>query len=228
MEHTVEGAVGAAIRGQKLQREDVSNEIYERVKAAAQQAFGQHWRVATAYHNAEHAAKRELIEAMPTKSKRPRRSTGEELSKYERDRLRQIKDNKDMLSSLEARHSSMPADAVVLWVQKKWLDMILAGQKTMEIRTCHLRKHLNKHVHLAESESKMVKATVFFTESLGPLSQTEWESHMDRHCCGNTRYYTYPKANYGWSFNQLNVLPSAISINRPAEAQRWQTGKWGD
>ena len=230
MEHTAVGAVGAAIQERKLTRADVGNDVYERALGAAQSEFGRHKRAATGYHNAVHAAKMELIEAMGNKKAvrhKTTRSRDADVSAYERERLEQIERNKGVLAALSSSSNSMPADAVVLWVQKHWLDKILLGDKTMEIRTNHLRKYLGCCVYLAESESRMVKATVVFTESRGPFTQTEWESHMNEHCCGKTRFYAPPKHNYGWSFKHLNILQSPIGpINRPPEAQRWQTGKW--
>ena len=113
----------------------MSNDIYQKALATAQHEFSKHKRVATAYYNAIDKAKNEMNEAMVNKKQKKKVSRDEDISQYERDRLQNIANNEGFLTTLDCSSNTMPADAVVLWVQKMWLDKILSGEKTMEIRS---------------------------------------------------------------------------------------------
>ena len=230
MEHSAQGAVQAALLDSKLTRADLSDELYEQVCLQAHDTFAKYRRPATGFHNAQYVVMRTLKSEMGrTTTKRgggnsKRNKEDEPLSEYEKKRLEAIRDNKKELERQNIESlTGLSKDDVVLWVQKEHLDKIIRGDKTMEIRNNNLVKHLNRRVHLAESESKLVRASVLFTSSEGPYTQAQWEMCMHRHCCGQVRYYKDGKSNYGWGFEDLIVLDKPLGpFYRPPHAQRWQ------
>ena len=209
--------------------------VYEGILAAAQSAFDSRERSRTGYYSAETAAKKALIEKLgsPGTSAHTTATVTEELSAYELRRQQNMQSNNDALWNVYMK-DNIPSDAVLLWIQKEHLDKIIDGEKTMEIRSCACVTHLGKKVHLAESGSNLVRASVVIATSEGPFTQSQWEAHMDEHCCGETRYYTgtggqKSNKNYGWGLVDLMVFaPPRGPIYRPPQARRWQLGPFID
>ena len=230
IEHSAQGAVQAALLDSKMRRADLSEELYEQVCLQACDTFARYKRPATGFHNAQYVVMRtlksEMGGTMTTKgggTSKKKSKTNEPLSEYEKKRLAAIRDNKmELVRQNIEPLTGLSTDDVVLWIQKEHLDKIVRGEKTMEIRNTNLVKHLGQRVHLAESESKLVRASVMFTSCEGPYTQAQWEMHMQRHCCGQQRFYKDGKPNFGWGFEDLIVLDKPLGpFYRPPHAQRW-------
>lgn len=67
-----------------------------------------------------------------------------------------------------------------LIIKKKWLDLIISGKKTLEIRGSDT-KHQGERIYLLESGSHMVRGTCII-DSTFPLSCSDWCEETDRHC----------------------------------------------
>mgnify|MGYP000045037717 FL=1 len=67
-----------------------------------------------------------------------------------------------------------------LIIKKKWLDLIMSGQKTLEIRGCRT-SHVGEEIALLESGSQKIRGFCTIKE-VTTLDKGKWESHRDRHC----------------------------------------------
>ena len=59
------------------------------------------------------------------------------------------------------------------------MDKILDGEKTLEIRSKPIHKHIGKRIALAASGTSAIFGWVELVECLGPLSKSDWHSMCD-------------------------------------------------
>ena len=67
-----------------------------------------------------------------------------------------------------------------LIIKKKWLDLILSGKKTLEIRGCSTKK-TGVPIYLLESGSRRVRGTCII-QSVYPISCSDWSEERENHC----------------------------------------------
>ena len=67
-----------------------------------------------------------------------------------------------------------------LIIKKKWLDLILSGKKTLEIRGCSTKK-TGVPIYLLESGSRRVRGTCII-QSVYPISCSDWSEERGNHC----------------------------------------------
>lgn len=67
-----------------------------------------------------------------------------------------------------------------LIIKKKWLDLILEGAKTWEIRGASTR--VRGKIALIESGTGLIVGEAQLTDVVGPLSKKDLLSSIDRHC----------------------------------------------
>lgn len=72
-----------------------------------------------------------------------------------------------------------------LIIKKKWLDLIVSGKKTIEIRGSNTKKQ-NETIYLLESRTHRVVATAVISSAY-PISYSNWADERDKHCV----YITY-------------------------------------
>lgn len=115
-----------------------------------------------------------------------------------------------------------------LIIKKKWLDLILSGKKTIEIRGNYTSK-IGVPIYLLESGTHRVRGTCMI-KTVYPISCGDWSEKRVRHCVNisyqelkkryknphawvladvekweDTSYYTHPKGAVIWV---KNVEPS--------------------
>ena len=77
----------------------------------------------------------------------------------------------------------MPRGASILIIQQPWIDLILNGHKTLEIRGTKCNKPFGEQVYLALSGGGGISlGAVKFVACHGPLSRAEYASRADGHC----------------------------------------------
>lgn len=67
-----------------------------------------------------------------------------------------------------------------LIIKKRWLDLIMSGKKTLEIRGCRT-SHVGEEIALLESGSQKIRGFCTIKEVMD-LDKGKWEVHRDRHC----------------------------------------------
>ena len=108
-----------------------------------------------------------------------------------------------------------------LIIKKQWLDLILSGEKTLEIRG-HDTKKLNEPIYLLESGSHRVKAECVI-ESTYPISCSDWSEERENHCvdiacCALKKRYKTP---YAWVLSNVKPIEDIWHYDHPKGAVIW-------
>lgn len=67
-----------------------------------------------------------------------------------------------------------------LIIKKEWLDLIVEGKKTIEVRGNSTGK-TDEHIYLLESGSHLIRATCRI-EGCYPISCSDWSEERENHC----------------------------------------------
>ena len=91
----------------------------------------------------------------------------------------------------------VPKGASILIIQEPWINLILDGRKTFEIRGRHCKKE-HERIYLALSGGGgIVLGSVEFVRCHGPLTRDEWVSGANRHCVAGSSL-PYGSSTYAW------------------------------
>ena len=78
---------------------------------------------------------------------------------------------------------AVPRGASILIIQQPWIELILSGVKTLEIRGKICKKPGGERVYLALSGGGgIVLGSAEFVACHGPFSKAEWTSRRREHC----------------------------------------------
>ena len=108
-----------------------------------------------------------------------------------------------------------------LIIKKKWLDLIIQGQKTLEIRGSDTKKKEQK-IYLLESGSCRIKAECII-ESTYPISCSDWSEEREKHCVDisyselRKRY----KNPYAWVLSEIKPIEDIWYYEHPKGAVIW-------
>ena len=109
----------------------------------------------------------------------------------------------------------------VLVIKPHWLEMILQGIKTWEIRGSVIKKHVGKVIYLVASGTSTIYARVKFEDCHGPLTKHVWIANVERHCVpGDT--LPYGVSTYAWQFGELEVATHPIEFARKDGAVKFE------
>ncbi len=101
-----------------------------------------------------------------------------------------------------------------LIVKKKWLDLILSGTKTWEIRRGRCTKNLGR-IYFVESGTGNVVGYANFKDNIGPLSVAEFNHGTKRSCVDKVTSKTklpYGDKTFAWVMEGARRLRSPIRI----------------
>lgn len=109
----------------------------------------------------------------------------------------------------------IPPGAPVLVIKPPWMNMILDGDKTLEIRSTACRKPAGTDIFLAQSRTAVVSGVVKFVGVHGPLSEEQWEALREKHRVMGPRPYG---RTYAWEVEQAQRFthPVPYIVNRGA------------
>ena len=108
-----------------------------------------------------------------------------------------------------------------LIIKKKWLDLIVSGKKTIEIRGSNTKKQ-NETIYLLESGTHRVVATAVISSTY-PISYSNWTDEIDKHCV----YITYAdirkryKTPYAWVLSKIEPIEDIWYYEHPQGAVIW-------
>lgn len=108
-----------------------------------------------------------------------------------------------------------------LIIKKEWLDLILKGKKTLEIRG-HDTKKLDEPIYLLESGSHRIRA-ICKIDATFPISCSDWHEEMHNHCV-NISYkelktiYSNP---YAWILKEVEPIEDIWHYAHPKGAVIW-------
>lgn len=113
-----------------------------------------------------------------------------------------------------------------LIIKKKWLDLIISGKKTLEIRGSRT-SHLNETIYLLESGSGRVKGTAKIGGVYPISSDRDWEKFRNdptwSHCVDmdyQTLKKRYPNP-YAWCLGEVTPISEELFYEHPKGAVIW-------
>lgn len=116
--------------------------------------------------------------------------------------------------------------APILVVQAPWIDMILDGEKTLEVRGTACRKLIGERIYLSQSGSGAIMGSVVFLGSAPLSDEAAWNGARPDHRVQDASP-SYGDATHGWRFCQpqrfaqhvpYRVRPGAIVWRKFAPA----------
>lgn len=108
-----------------------------------------------------------------------------------------------------------------LIIKKEWLDLILCGKKTLEIRG-HDTKKINQSIYLLESGSHKVRAICKIKRST-LMTYQNWDEYKEQTCLDlsfiglNKWYHTA----YAWEIAELEPIEDIWYYSHPKGAVIW-------
>ena len=108
-----------------------------------------------------------------------------------------------------------------LLIKKFWLEKILEGEKTWEIRGSNT--HIRGRIGLIESGSGLVKGTCDLADVKGPLSLTELRRNVSKHMTSlsELRKPSRYKKTYAWVLKDAKALRKPVPYEHPQGAVIW-------
>ena len=110
-----------------------------------------------------------------------------------------------------------------LIIKKKWIDLILEGRKTIEIRGHVSYSHMDGFVYLLESGTQLVRGTVRIEGFFTIPNERSWNDAREMACLGDVEYhelvkrYSDPVGYYLCEPNAMNP----VKYLHPAGAVVW-------
>jgi len=110
---------------------------------------------------------------------------------------------------------AVPAGASILIIQRPWIDLILDGSKTLEIRGKPCKKQ-RERIYLALSGGGgIILGSVEFVRCHGPLSRDEWVARATQHCVAGGAL-PYGSSTYAWQMAKpLRFLEPVPYVHKP-------------
>lgn len=108
-----------------------------------------------------------------------------------------------------------------LIVKREWLDLIISGKKTLEIRGSDTSKK-GKMIYLLESGSGRIKAECIIKTTY-PISCFEWSKEREKHCV-NVSYAELKqryKKPYAWVLSEVRPIEDIWYYEHPKGAIIW-------
>ena len=109
-----------------------------------------------------------------------------------------------------------------LIIKKKWLDKILSGEKTIEVRGSNT-KHVGERIFLLESGTHLVRGTCIIMNTFS-MSCSDWCKEAAHHCVNLTykeltKKYQTP---YAWQLTDVKDLSTnEFYYDHPKGAVIW-------
>lgn len=109
-----------------------------------------------------------------------------------------------------------------LIIKKKWIDKILSGKKTLEIRGSKTQK-TNRHVYILESGSQKVRGKCSISCCIPIDSEEMWEKLRRWHCVDISyeellKIYKKP---YAWFLENIEAMSDGLYYEHPKGAVIW-------
>ena len=94
----------------------------------------------------------------------------------------------------------VPKGASILIIQRPWIDLLLDGHKTLEIRGQACTSKVGKRIYLALSGGGgIILGSVYFKACHGPFDKAEWLARAEQHCVDGDKL-PYGGRTHAWEF----------------------------
>lgn len=112
-----------------------------------------------------------------------------------------------------------------LIIRDPWIDLILQGKKTWEIRS--KASAVREKIALIRGGSGTIVGTVTLADCLGPFTFDELPAHRDKHCVpdGPLAEFRekYKNRAFAWVMRDVVALPEPVPYDHPSGAVIWVT-----
>ena len=96
----------------------------------------------------------------------------------------------------------VPKGASILIIQRPWIDLLLDGHKTLEIRGQACTSKVGQRIYLALSGGGgIILGSVYFKACHGLYDKASWLYRADQHCVDGDKL-PYGGRTHGWEFVQ--------------------------
>jgi hypothetical protein len=103
----------------------------------------------------------------------------------------------------------VPSGASILIIQRPWIDLILSGHKTLEIRGQKCSK-VGERIYLALSGGGgVILGSAYFAACHGPLNRAEWMARADSHCVAGEAL-PYGGNTHAWELTKVNRFTNPV------------------
>lgn len=108
-----------------------------------------------------------------------------------------------------------------LIIKKKWLNLIVSGKKTIEIRGNNTQRQ-NETIYLLESGTHRVVATAIISSTY-PISCSDWAEERDKHYVdiSYTDLKKRYKTPYAWVLSKIKLIKDIWYYKHPQGAVIW-------
>jgi ASCH domain len=109
-----------------------------------------------------------------------------------------------------------------LVIDTPWIDLILAGEKTWEMRSTHSSKR--GRIALIRKGSGLIVGYANLVDSVGPLSEDALASNTNKHQITAERFGDgswMGQWNHAWVLSEVQQLPQPIPYKHPSGAVIW-------
>lgn len=109
-----------------------------------------------------------------------------------------------------------------LIIKKEWLDLILSGRKTLEIRGRDTKK-VGQTIYLLESGTHRIRGTCKISEAFPICASPHWNQEKSRHCVDVSweeviKVYKVP---YAWELSEVVEWEKISYYKHPKGAVIW-------
>lgn len=111
-----------------------------------------------------------------------------------------------------------------LIIASPWIEKILSGEKTWEIRGTNTG--IRERIALIRKGSGLIVGTAILVESVGPLSFDDLRDSVDRHRVPRDQLRAVLgryKRPHGWVFRNVTPLRPPVPYAHPSGAVKWVT-----
>ena len=108
-----------------------------------------------------------------------------------------------------------------LIIKREWLDLIISGRKTLEIRGCNTKK-VKEKIYLLSSPNHRIMAECIIKAAY-PISCSDWSEERENHCVD----IPYPELKkryntpYAWVLSEVKPIKDIWFYNHPKGAVIW-------
>lgn len=106
-----------------------------------------------------------------------------------------------------------------LVVDEPWISLILAGEKTWEMRSTHT--NVRGRIALIRKGSGTVVGLADVTDSIGPFDEIAWRAHHARHRIPVEQYPETARWNIAWQLENVRPLAKPVPYTHPNGAVIW-------
>jgi hypothetical protein len=106
-----------------------------------------------------------------------------------------------------------------LIIDRPWIDYILDGNKTWEMRSGDTRTR--GLIALIAKGTGRIVGLADLVDSIGPIDEITWRAHADRHRIPLNQYESTKRWDHAWVLDRVRPLSMPVAYEHPSGAVIW-------